>query len=302
MIETNANEIPIHNANSIEKQPQEQIEQEEEKDETKEIIIHDNHDNNSDETREKKESERKVPEIIQPPPPAAAPDEIVPEQLLPRPQEQLQPRNYRRIQLVLSNLKRISEDDTTTTEGTVLFELHPEWAPIGVERVRTLLEQHFYDQARFFRVLPKFVVQFGIAADPMVQKQWQHATLRDDDPYTTTEDHADAIVGNVRGTVTFATSGKHSRTTQLFINTGNNHHLDREGFTPIGKIISGMEYVDRIQDEYREQPKQHLIVTRGNAYLQEQFPHLSYISSVQIVHDDIREDPESLVPPPPITG
>jgi hypothetical protein len=150
MIETNANEIPIHNANSIEKQPQEQIEQEEEKDETKEIIIHDNHDNNSDETREKKESERKVPEIIQPPPPAAAPDEIVPEQLLPRPQEQLQPRNYRRIQLVLSNLKRISEDDTTTTEGTVLFELHPEWAPIGVERVRTLLEQHFYDQARFF--------------------------------------------------------------------------------------------------------------------------------------------------------
>jgi cyclophilin family peptidyl-prolyl cis-trans isomerase len=276
---TETEETKVHEKQQSEKEEEE--EQPHDKDES---------EGNNEETQEKKDIERKVI------------DNIIPqqEQLLPRPlkQEQPQPKqhnsSYRRIKLVLSNLKSSSTDSkttttTTTTEGEIIFELHPEWAPIGVERVRTLLERHFYDQARFFRVLPKFVVQFGIAADPHVQKQWQHATLRDDDeePNENADPDKNAVrIGNVRGTVTFAKTGKNSRTTQLFINTGNNSYLDRQGFAPIGTIVAGMEYVDRIQDEYREQPQQHLIVTHGNAYLQEHFPHLSYISSVQIMHDD----------------
>jgi len=122
----------------------------------------------------------------------------------------------------------------------------------------------------FFRVVPDFVVQFGINGDPDVQKSWKaKGELKDDQ-----------VVGsNVRGTITFATAGPNTRTTQLFINTANNQFLDRQKFSPIGEIVSGMNFVDQIDPEYREKPSQAKITEEGNAYLEENFPNLSYIAS-----------------------
>lgn len=162
--------------------------------------------------------------------------------------------------------------------GSVLFETRPDWAPLGVEHFHKLLDEHFYDQCRFFRVLPNFVVQFGIAADPQVQKKWRDVGSIKDDPVATT---------NARGTITFATSGKDTRTTQLFINKKDNKYLDKEGFAPIALVLEGMEVVDEIEDKYKEKPGQGKIVNQGNEYLQQEFPDLSYIVSIQEVSDPI---------------
>jgi cyclophilin family peptidyl-prolyl cis-trans isomerase len=104
--------------------------------------------------------------------------------------------------------------------------------------------------------------------DPQVQAKWKE-TIKDDPVVTT----------NTRGTATFATSGPNTRTTQVFINTNANGNafLDKQGFSPFAEVISGMEVVDRIYDYYREKPDQALIRTRGNEYLKERFPKLSFI-------------------------
>ena len=131
-----------------------------------------------------------------------------------------------------------------------------------------MIDAGFYNQCRFFRVVPNFVVQFGMNGDPQVQATWR--TPIHDDPVLTT---------NARGTVTFATSGPNTRTTQLFINTNANGNafLDQQGFSPFARVISGMEVVDRIYDGYGQQPSQALIKQRGNDYLVEDFPKLSFI-------------------------
>lgn len=131
-----------------------------------------------------------------------------------------------------------------------------------------MIDAGFYNQCRFFRVVSNFVVQFGMNGDPQVQAKWR--TPIKDDPVLTT---------NARGTVTFATSGPNTRTTQLFINTNANGNafLDQQGFSPFGEVISGMDVVDRIYNGYGEQPNQALIRQRGNGYLVENFPKLSFI-------------------------
>jgi peptidyl-prolyl cis-trans isomerase A (cyclophilin A) len=162
--------------------------------------------------------------------------------------------------------------------GTVIIETRPLWAPIGVEHFHTLVENHYFDQCRFFRVVDNFMVQFGIAATPAVQKEWKSNILKDDPVVQT----------NKRGTITYATSGKNTRTTQMFINTPErgNGRLDKEGFAPFGEVISGMEFVDAIQNKYKEKPAQGKIVNRGNAYLEEEFPDLSYIVTIRDVSNE----------------
>ena len=160
----------------------------------------------------------------------------------------------------LSNLK-------DGKKGTIVIETKPEWAPIGVKHFHELMEKDFYKDAKFFRVVKNFVVQFGIAAIPANR---QKTTIRDDP----------VIQTNARGTLTYATSGPNTRTTQLFINTrkGGNKFLDSQGFSPIAEVIKGMDFVDEIYDGYAEKPNQGKIQSKGNEYLDKEFPKLSYIS------------------------
>lgn len=162
--------------------------------------------------------------------------------------------------------------------GKVVIRTNPDWAPNGVERFEKLTEIGFWDECRIFRVLPGFITQFGINGDPTKQALWR-SSIRDDK----------VAVTNKRGTVTFATAGPNTRTTQIFINTGNNTFLDRQGFSPIGEVIEGMDIVDKFYSGYGEGapqgkgPNQGLIQSKGNEYLTKAYPKLSYFSKVKFI-------------------
>ena len=160
-----------------------------------------------------------------------------------------------------------------TSAGAFVVEVTRAWAPTGADRLYNLVRFGFYDGGRFFRVLPGFVVQFGLSPDPAVSARWRPATIPDD-PVTQR---------NTRGTLTFATAGPNTRTTQLFINYGDNSRLDAMGFAPVGQVVEGMDVVDRIFGGYGEEPDQQQIETRGNAYLASQFPRLDTIARATIV-------------------
>lgn len=159
-----------------------------------------------------------------------------------------------------------------TSKGPVAIEIHRDWAPIGADHLYDLVKHGYYDGARFFRVVPGFVVQFGLAADPAVTKKWVDARLPDD-PVT---QH------NTVGTLVYATAGPNTRTAQLFINTGDNSRLDSQGFAPLGTVISGMDAVMSIYSGYGQRPDQEAITNQGNTYLQSQFPLLDYIKTATI--------------------
>ena len=176
----------------------------------------------------------------------------------------------RLVEFTISNL-----DGEVGRTGTIKVQTHPEWAPIGVERFHELVEQGFWNNCKFFRVLPDFVDQIGISGDPQVQEQWRSKVIKDDPVMKT----------NARGTLTFATSGKDTRTTQIFFNTNTkgNAFLDKQGFSPFGEVVEGMEIVDRIYDGDREKPNQGKIQNQGNKYLDKEFPRLSYFSDAKFV-------------------
>jgi cyclophilin family peptidyl-prolyl cis-trans isomerase len=157
--------------------------------------------------------------------------------------------------------------DVETTQGPVVFELHHDWAPLGVDRVLELVDAGFYDDTRFFRVVPGFVVQFGLSGDPATSALWEDATIPDDP----------VVESNTVRTIAFATAGPDTRTTQLFINYGDNSFLDAQGFAPIGRVVDGMSNIKAINDEYGERPSQSLITSGGNAYLDADFPNLDGI-------------------------
>lgn len=160
-----------------------------------------------------------------------------------------------------------------TSAGTFVVAVTRAWAPKGADRFYNLVRHGFYDRARFFRVLPGFVAQFGISGDPAVSARWRDATIPDD-PVT---QH------NVQGTLTFATAGPNTRTTQLFINLSDNTRLDGRGFAPFGRVVEGMAVVDRLYAGYGESPDQGMIQARGNAYLASAFPRLDSIARATIV-------------------
>jgi cyclophilin family peptidyl-prolyl cis-trans isomerase len=183
-----------------------------------------------------------------------------------------------------SSTKSTSEEATVpdvfrvkldTSEGDIVIEVHKAWAPLGAARFHELVRSGFYDEARFFRVVPGFVVQFGMPADPALNQKWAENSIPDDPP---------AGQSNVPGTVTFATRGPNSRTTQLFINLGDNSRLDSQGFTPFGRVVEGMNAVTEINSGYGEQPQQPMIRGQGNAYLKREFPELDYIKTATIAN------------------
>jgi peptidyl-prolyl cis-trans isomerase A (cyclophilin A) len=159
-----------------------------------------------------------------------------------------------------------------TSIGVFVIEVTRAWAPKGADRFYNLVKYGYFDGNRFFRVLPNFMVQFGINGDPKLNAAWSEANIGDD-PVTQS---------NKRGYLTFATRGPNTRTTQLFINFRDNAGLDPQGFAPFGQVVSGMEVVDKINAEHRETPEQGLIQSQGNAYLMKQFPRLDFIKKASI--------------------
>lgn len=157
--------------------------------------------------------------------------------------------------------------------------LHPKWAPKGVQRFKELTDAEFWSDVRIFRVVPQFVSQFGLSSYPERQSEWDSPI--DDDP--------DVGISNVRGMVSFASSGENTRSTQLFINTGDNQYLDKMGFTPIGQVMpagetwGSMDVVDEIYSGYREDPNQMKIRQQGLMYLEDEFPKLSYFVKADFV-------------------
>ena len=161
-----------------------------------------------------------------------------------------------------------------TSVGDIVIEVNRAWAPRGAHRFKELIDAGYYNDCRFFRVVPNFVVQFGMSGNPITGRDWDR--IFRDDP---------VAQSNRRGYVTFATSGPDSRTTQLFINLNNNANLDSMGFAPIGKVIEGLHVVDSINPEYGEQPNQQLIKESGNEYLKREFPRLDYIKRVTLLSE-----------------
>ncbi len=166
-----------------------------------------------------------------------------------------------------------------TTKGKFTIEVTRSLAPNGADRFYNLVRSGYFTDVAFFRVVPGFMCQFGINGDPKVSTKWLEATIPDD-----------PVKGsNTRGTITFATAGPNTRTTQLFINFGNNTSLDGQGFAPFGKVIEGMDVVDKINGEYGDGPPgghgpdQGRIQLEGNAYLKKDFPNLDYIKSATIL-------------------
>lgn len=164
--------------------------------------------------------------------------------------------------------------------GKFVVKTRPDWAPLGVAQFEDLASNSFWDECRIFRVIPNFISQFGINGNPTIQAKYRKAIK--DDPVKVT---------NARGTVVFATAGPNTRTTQLFINTRpqGNGFLDRQGFSPIGEVVEGMDVVDAFYDGYGEGapsgkgPNQGLIQAKGNEYLIPSFPKLTYISKATIL-------------------
>ncbi|MGA8011424.1 MAG: peptidylprolyl isomerase [Candidatus Acidiferrales bacterium] len=160
-----------------------------------------------------------------------------------------------------------------TTKGDFVVEVTRAWAPLGADRFYNLVKHGYFTDAAFFRNIPGFMVQFGLSADPEVNKVWHNANIKDDP----------GKQSNAPGMITFATAGPNTRTTQLFINFGNNTFLDSQGFSPFGKVISGMDVVQKLYSGYGERPDQGSITNQGKAYLDKNFPNLDSIKSAAIV-------------------
>lgn len=174
-----------------------------------------------------------------------------------------------------------------TSEGPVTVEVHRSWAPRGADRLYNLARHGFFEGGRFFRVLEGFVAQFGLSGRPEVDRAWRGRPIRDDSVRRS----------NVRGTLTFASAGEDTRTTQLFINLADNGRLDGMGFAPVGEVVQGMSSVDSLYAGYGEGaprgegPSQARILEEGNAYLAREFPELDSIRSVRVQEGPVPDTP-----------
>ena len=165
-----------------------------------------------------------------------------------------------------------------TSKGVFVVEVRRDSAPVGADRFFNLVKNGYFDNTRFFRVISGFMVQFGINGDPRINAQWREARMKDD-----------AVKqSNKRGFITFATAGPNSRTTQVFINFGDNARLDGSGFAPFGQVSTGMNVVNQLYSDYGEGapngrgPNQGRIQGEGNAYLTRDFPNLDFVRKATI--------------------
>jgi peptidyl-prolyl cis-trans isomerase A (cyclophilin A) len=165
-----------------------------------------------------------------------------------------------------------------TTKGAFVVQVTRAWAPNGADRFYNLVKNGFYNDVRFFRVISGFMVQFGISGNPSLSAKWREANIPDDK----------VTQSNKRGYITFATAGPNTRTSQVFINFNDNSQLDQLGFAPFGRVISGMDVVDKLNPEYGEGaprgrgPDQGRMQREGNAYLAKDFARLDYVKKATI--------------------
>jgi peptidyl-prolyl cis-trans isomerase A (cyclophilin A) len=168
----------------------------------------------------------------------------------------------------------------STTRGDFVVTVNRAWSPNGADRFYNLVKHHFFDNASFFRVHPAFIVQFGISAYPPVSAAWRNSTIKDDP----------VKESNKKGTITFATAGPNTRTTQLFINFGDNSQLDKMGFSPFGKVTEGMNVVEMFYEGYGEipamggpGPEPSEIERQGKLYIDKNFPKLDSIKTATLM-------------------
>jgi len=165
-----------------------------------------------------------------------------------------------------------------TSKGVFVIEVNRDWAPNGADRFYNLVKNGFYDNVRFFRVISGFMVQFGINGDPKISAPWREARIADDP----------VKQSNKRGNITFAMAGPNTRTSQVFINFADNANLDNSGFSPFGRVISGMDVVDKLNPEYGEGgprgrgPDQGRLQMEGNAYLNKEFSRMDFVKKATI--------------------
>ena len=166
-----------------------------------------------------------------------------------------------------------------TTKGKFVLEVDREWAPIGADHLLQLIRAGFYDDSRFTRVVPNFIVQFGVAGDSAKNARWSTATIPDDS----------VRHSNVEGTFAFAMRGPNDRTTQLFISVVDNSRLDTQGFAPLGRVIEGMDVVKSIYSGYGETSgggvragKQAPLMNGGNAYVDREFRKLDHLIRITV--------------------
>jgi cyclophilin family peptidyl-prolyl cis-trans isomerase len=161
----------------------------------------------------------------------------------------------------------------STSKGDVIVAVYKAWSPHGADRFYQLVSEGFFDDQRFFRVIPQYIAQFGASADPKKNDRWDDAKIPDD-PRTQS---------NARGTLSFAAEAPNTRSHQLFFNLKDNPKLDPQGFVPIGRVVEGMNVLDALYDDYGDTPKYRLVATLGNEYLHRMFPRMDYIKTARVV-------------------
>lgn len=165
----------------------------------------------------------------------------------------------------------------STTKGDYTVEVNRAWSPNGADRFYNLVKIGYFQDVAIFRAIKGFMYQFGIHGDPAISAVWGEANISDD---------PNAGISNAPGTLCFAKTGRpNSRSTQMFVNLGNNANLDAQGFTPFGSVVEGMDVVRKINTEYGEnRPNvQGDFKDQGNAYIMKQFPNIDLIKSVTLI-------------------
>ncbi|MFM2126075.1 MAG: hypothetical protein RL328_2526 [Acidobacteriota bacterium] len=164
----------------------------------------------------------------------------------------------------------------STSAGDFVVEANRAWSPHGVDRFHELLMMDYFKDGRFFRVVTKFIAQFGVNADGKLHRKWRQYFIPDDRK----------VQNNTRGTLSFAQNGPNSRATEIFINLKSNKELDTTGFVPFAKVVEGMDVVDKLYSGYGDVGLQidvEKVEDRGNEYLVPRFPKLDYINKTEIL-------------------
>ena len=166
-----------------------------------------------------------------------------------------------------------------TSKGKFVLEIDRSLTPLGADHFLQLIRAGFYDDSRFTRVVPNFIVQFGVAGDSAKNARWSTVTIPDDS----------VKQSNVEGTFAFAMRGPNDRTTQLFISVVDNSRLDAQGFAPLGRVVEGVDVVKSIYSGYGETSgggvragNQAPLMNGGNAYVDRMFPKLDKLIRITV--------------------